>query len=92
MKHKDDDCNASCFGNLDIVFPVEEGGLRKITNGCFSCTNLKACLSQAMRGEKGLSLQEARIDQAYRHGLIGAFRRWSEKKYIRRRIKEIQKK
>lgn len=92
MKHKDNDSSSSCFGNLDIVFPVDEGGLRKITNGCFSCTNLKACLSQAMGGEEGLSFKEARIDQAYRQGLIGAFQRWSEKKYIRRRIKEIKKK
>jgi hypothetical protein len=92
MKHEDNDSHSLCFGNLDIVFPLDESGLRKITNGCFSCTNLKACLRQAMEGEGGLSFKEERIDQAYRHGLIGAFRRWSEKKYIRRKLKEIRKK
>jgi hypothetical protein len=92
MKHKDNASSASCFGNLDVVFPVDEGGLRKIAMGCFSCTYLKACLKQAMAGEAGLSFKEERIDRAYRHGLIGAFRRWSEKKHIRRRIQEIKKK
>jgi hypothetical protein len=45
-----------------------------------------------MGGEAGLCFKEERIDRAYRHGLIGAFRRWSEKKNIRRRMQEIKKK
>ena len=91
MKHKDNTSSASCFGNLDVVFPIDEGGLRKIADNCFSCTYLRACLNQAMDGEAGLCFKEERIDRAYRNGLIGALRRWSEKKYIRKRIQEIKK-
>ncbi len=92
MKHKDNSSGSSCFGGLDIVFPVDERGFRKITDSCFSCTRLKTCLQKAMRGEAGLRFKEERIDRAYRHGLIGAFQRWSEKKHIRRQIKEMKRK
>lgn len=80
----------SCFGNLDIVFPFDERGFRKIAKGCFSCTHLKECFQESMKGEAGLRLEEERIDRAYRHGLIGTFRRWSEKKHIRRRMDELK--
>jgi hypothetical protein len=92
MTHKDSYSGSLCFGSLDIVFPVDESGLRKIPNNCFSCAHLKACLQKAMQGEEGLRFNEERIDRAYRHGLIGAFRRWSEKKHIRRKIEEFKKK
>ncbi len=92
MTHKDSSSSPSCFGSLDIVFPVEERGFRKIADSCFSCTHLKACLQKAMQGEEGLRFNEERIDRAYRHGLIGAFRRWSEKKDLRRKIEELKKK
>jgi len=76
----------SCLGNLDIVFPVDEKGLRRICENCFSCAHVRTCLQEAMESEAGLRFKEERIDQAYGHGLINAFQRWSEKKHLQRSI------
>jgi hypothetical protein len=77
----------SCLGNLDIVFPVDEKGLRRICENCFSCTHVRTCLQEAMESEAGLKFKEERIDQAYGHGLINAFQRWSEKKALAKKHK-----
>ncbi|MFH1076801.1 MAG: hypothetical protein V1753_08205 [Pseudomonadota bacterium] len=79
-----------CFGDFNIVFPTDKKGIRTVAQCCLSCPQLKACFSKAMDLEQGLRFKEERIDEAYQHGLIGVFQRWSEKKQLQRRIKALQ--
>jgi hypothetical protein len=53
---------------------------------------VKACIQAAMRGKKGLELQEERVDRAYEYGLIGLMQRWSRKKLIRKEIDALSSK
>ena len=77
-----------CFGQLDTVFPVGDEGLRMSPPECMQCPHAKLCLQAAMRTPAGLKLQEERVDQAYKHGLIGKLERWSKKKTIRQQLKK----
>ena len=81
-----------CFGQLDTVFPVGEEGLRTSPPECMKCSHAKACLQTAMRGPEGLKLQEEKVDQAYKCGLIGKLERWSRKKLIRQEIEAMTSK
>jgi hypothetical protein len=45
-----------------------------------------------MRGPEGLKLQEEKVDQAYKYGLIGKIERWSRKKTIRQQIDALTSK
>jgi hypothetical protein len=45
-----------------------------------------------MRGPEGLKLQEKKVDQAYKYGLIGKLERWSRKKLIRQEIEVMTSK
>jgi len=94
MKEMVDDETTSpeCFGQLDTVFPVGEEGIRTSPPECMKCPHAKACLQTAMRGPAGLRLQEEKVDQAYKYGLIGKLERWSRKKLIRQEIKVMTSK
>ena len=81
-----------CFGQLDTVFPVGEEGIRTSPPECMKCSHAKACLQTAMRGPEGLKLQEEKVDQAYKYGLIGKLERWSRKKLIRQEIEVMTSK
>ena len=81
-----------CFGQLDTVFPIGEEGLRTSPPECMRCSYAKACLQTAMRGPEGLKLQEEKVDQAYKCGLIGKLERWSRKKLLRQEIEAITSK
>ena len=75
-----------CFGQLDTVFPVDKEGIRTSPPECMRCPLAKSCLQAAMRSPEGLEVQEEKVDQAYRYGLIGKLERWSRKKLIRQEM------
>ncbi|MCG6973360.1 MAG: hypothetical protein LJE66_09480 [Desulfobacterales bacterium] len=77
-----------CFGQLDIVFPKGECGLRNTPGTCLSCSHKTACIRSAMQGAGGLKVREEMLDRAYRSGTIGFFERWSKMKQIRCRLKK----
>ena len=81
-----------CFGELDTVFPEEEGGIRTTPPECMKCPQVKACIQTAMKGQKGLALEEERVDRAYEYGLIGVMERWSRKKSIRKKMATLASK
>jgi len=81
-----------CFGQLDIVFPVDEEGFRTSPPECMRCSHAKACLQAAMASTEGLRLKEEKVDQAYNYGLIGKLERWSKKKLIRQEIDALTSK
>lgn len=80
-----------CFGQLGKVFPMGEDGFRASPPECMKCSMVKPCIQAAMQGAEGLKLEEKRIDRAYECGLIGTFKRWSQKKYVRRKMEEQAK-
>ena len=84
--------NPDCFGDLDTVFPMGEEGIRTTPPDCMKCSLAKACIQTAMLGQKGLELEEERIDRAYEYGLIGVMERWSRKKLIRKKMEALASK
>ena len=81
-----------CFGKLEKVFPLGEEGIRTSPPECMQCPHAKSCLQAAMAGPDGLRLQEEKVDQAYKYGLIGKIERWSRKKLIRQEIDALNAK
>ncbi len=72
-----------CFGNLDIVFPVDNNsGLRISPFSCMECEHKTLCLKQAVSCKKGITLEHEKIDRAYASGVFGFFERWSRKKKL----------
>lgn len=84
MKHQDE-CTPGCFGNLDIVFPSGEDGLRQSPEKCMRCSLKTKCLAEAMRRPAGFKFEEERINRAYAAGRISFIRRWSKIKYLRQK-------
>ena len=76
-----------CFGDLDIVFPESEDGLRCSPSTCLACEHKTACLRRAMQGKAGLEIQEANLERAHDAGMVGFLERWSKKKEIHRKRK-----
>ena len=79
-----DQCKPQCFGDLDIVFPLQVDGLRVTPEDCLCCVRKTECLRAAMANRNGLRVREEMLDRAYRGGMIGFFQRWSQKKNIHR--------
>ncbi|MBU3947691.1 MAG: hypothetical protein KJ826_05670 [Proteobacteria bacterium] len=77
-----------CFGKLDVVFPKAENGLRCSPDTCLTCDLKTDCLKTAMNQEEGLKVREELTDRFYEAGLIGFFKRWSDKKELSRKIDE----
>jgi len=78
------DNTPSCFGQLDIVFPEGEDGLRMTPDSCFHCSYKTACLCCAMQQSDGFKVREKMVDNAYEAGMLSFFQRWSRKKYFNR--------
>jgi len=76
-----------CFGELDIVFPMADDGLRHTPPTCFECPHKTECLRTGLRGQAGLKVHEEHIDRSYRSGMISFVERWSRKKGLERRKK-----
>jgi len=79
------DTPPDCFGNLDIVFPMGDDGLRHTPAACFECPHKTECLRTGLRGRAGLKVHEEHIDRSYESGMISFVERWSRKKAIDRR-------
>lgn len=71
-----------CFGNLEIVFPKGEDGLRHTPESCIPCSYKTPCLRKAMAEKGGLTVREEIVDRAYASGMVGFFERWSRKKAL----------
>lgn len=81
----------SCFGRMEIVFPVSEDGLRHSPETCQACRHKTDCLRTAMKCKAGLEMQEEKVDQAYASGMVGFLERWSKKKDLQRKLKVAEK-
>ncbi len=77
----------NCFGDLDKVFPMGKEGLREIVQSCFDCHKRKACLQAALDTKQGLEFRNELLDRIPVSGLVGRFKRWSEKKELNMLIK-----
>ena len=71
-----------CFGDLEIVFPVGEAGLRQTPESCMICVYKTECLRKAMTEKGGITVREEMVDRAYSSGAVGFFERWSRKKAL----------
>ncbi len=81
----------SCFGVLDSVFPKCDNDLRTTPEVCFACFCKTECLRLAMSRSGGLQVHEEIVDRAYESGMIGFLSRWSRKKELSRKRKELKK-
>ena len=77
-----------CFGELETVFPKSKDGLRNTPENCLACSHKTECLKSAMEDSGGLKVREELVDRAYESGIMSFLERWSQKKTIRRRLKE----
>ena len=77
-----------CFGILSMVFPIGESGLRESPSECFQCSEKTACLKAALKTKEGLEMKGEVLDRAVASGMVGRFKRWSQKKELHRLIKE----
>jgi hypothetical protein len=81
----------ACFGELDVVFPKAENGLRDTPETCFACLHKTACLRSAIEGSDGFKVREEIIDRAYISGHIRFLERWSRKKGLQRKLAKQRK-
>jgi hypothetical protein len=86
MKEEKQSCPV-CFGNLEIVFPEADHGLRASPETCMACPQKTECLRTAMQGKSGIHVREEVVDRAYTSGSMGFMERWSKKKELSRRLK-----
>jgi len=91
MKEEKQSCPV-CFGNIEIVFPETDNGLRASPETCMACLQKTECLRAAMQGKSGIQVREEAVDRAYTGGSMGFMERWSRKKELNRRLKEQVKK
>jgi hypothetical protein len=78
-----------CFGDLDTVFPKGEDDLRHSPETCVQCDHKTECLTTSMKNKSGLKFQEEMVDRAYRLKKISLFERWSKKKTLHQKRKQI---
>ena len=76
-----------CFGNLETVFPKGKHGLRETPEDCLACSHKTECLKTVLEGTGGLKVREEMLDRAYASGKISFLERWSQKKGLKRQIK-----
>ena len=81
----------ACFGELDVVFPKEESGLRDTPETCLACLHKTACLRSALEGADGFKVREEFIDRAYTSGHMSFLKRWSKKKDLQRKLDKQKK-
>jgi hypothetical protein len=79
------DHHLDCFGNLDIVFPMNENGFRMSPDHCLACEHKTSCLREALQNtQKGNEVKGEYVDRAYESGMISFWERWSRKKSLNR--------
>jgi hypothetical protein len=72
----------TCFGTLDIVFPLGDDGLRHTPPVCLNCSEKTPCLREAVQSKKGGLIREKFIEPADQSGLFRFFERWSRTKTL----------
>jgi hypothetical protein len=71
-----------CFADLDTVFPMRAGGLRETPPACMVCHCKTECLRTAIGRSGGVTVEEERVDRAYKAGAMSFLDRWSRKKSL----------
>ncbi len=71
-----------CYGNLEIVFPLKNDGLRHSPPQCMQCVFKTECMRTAMKGGSGVQVREEALERAYRSGNVSFLERWSRKKSL----------
>ena len=79
----------SCFADLETVFPMGEDGLRHTPEACMACRFKTSCLKTAMESIPGLGVREEIVDRSYHAGVIGFWNRWSQKKTLNRKKRDL---
>jgi hypothetical protein len=87
MEHRRPNTRPYCFGNLEIVFPPGQDGLRSSPESCMVCHCKTECLREALAGPAGDKVREEHLDRAADAGMVGFFGRWSRKKQFHRRAR-----
>lgn len=80
-----------CYGNLEIVFPMGDNGLRNTPDACMACEDKTECLRTAMERPSGIEVREEMVDRAYSSGRLGFFQRWSRRKTFSRQKRRFKK-
>ena len=80
-----------CFAKLEIVFPKGEDGLRHTPESCMFCACKTECLRSAMATKDGLDVEQERVDRAFQSKTITFFQRWSAKKRIAEKKKQMRR-
>ena len=76
----------SCYGNLKIVFPMTETGLRETPRYCrYECLYKTECLKKALATSKGRIVEDELLERGSKAGTIGFVERWSRRKQLDRR-------
>jgi len=81
----------SCFGDLKIVFPMGEDGLRHSPESCMICVYKTQCLRTAIKNPDGIKVKEELVDRAYESKTIGFFERWSRRKYLKKKGNQVDR-
>lgn len=87
----DQERRPDCYGDLETVFPEGDDGLRHTPTGCFDCPHKTDCLRTAMARPSGLAAREKYVDRAYESGMMGFWERWSRKKALQRRRRDLKR-
>ncbi len=80
---QEQDSRPPCYGVLEEVFPLGEGGLREVSPGCWDCPQRVPCLRAATRtpqGRREITEYQGRREEEALGGVAGFLRRWSRLK------------
>ena len=83
-----EDNKPECFGDLEQVFPMSGDGLRHSPEKCMDCNEKTQCLKTAITGGNQVTVEEEKLDRAYKSGAVSFIERWSRKKTLHRRRRE----
>ncbi len=73
-----------CFGNLEVVFPLGNGGMREVPHGCTECPERVDCMKVALVSDEGIRFTEEMLERSEKSGMMGWLERWSRKKELSR--------
>lgn len=76
-----------CYADLETVFPMQPNGLRETPPACMVCHCKTDCLRAAIGSTGGETVEEERVDRAYKAGAMSFLDRWSRKKCLHRQRK-----
>ncbi len=79
-----------CFGDLETVFPMGPDGLRSTPESCMVCHCKTECLRAALAGPAGTQVHREHLRRAEDAGVVGFFGRWSRKKQLSRRERDLK--